>query len=90
MYALNLVDTNVEKKPIIGKDSQLNYKYTFTATENETTALFADFKPHYRGRPVEAPQLNLKSIKSISIMMQSFFDKQSGPFEIIIDRIEFF
>jgi hypothetical protein len=48
---------------------------------------FANFKPTFRGKERDGPPLDLCHIHGIGIMMQSFFDKQSGPFKIAIRQI---
>lgn len=82
-YALNLM----QMQPLEISQSSVQYKHTFTGSESEMTLLWTDFKPFYRGRPVDAPPLTAKTISGISFMMQSFFDKQSGPFALEIQQI---
>lgn len=84
-YAINLYD-NRSTSSETGK-SVVTYKNTLKATETDIILLFKDFKPYYRGVPVEGEPLDWEAITGFSLMMQSFFNQQSGEFAITIDKI---
>jgi hypothetical protein len=84
-YSINLSD-----KSTFDNKSMVSYKISFKADKIAHVLLFKDFKPYFRGRPVLDPvALDWNSVNSVSLMMQSFFDKQSGHFEIVIDSINY-
>jgi hypothetical protein len=72
------------------RKSNIAYKNSIIPEEYERQILyFDDFKPTFRGRDKpDAPPLDLSQITGLSIMMQSFFDKQQGSFQIEIVSIE--
>ena len=45
---------------------------------------FADFVPKYRGSPLDGPALNPGQISSMGLMI---YDKQDGPFELILTSV---
>lgn len=66
--------------------SQIQYKVSIQPIESQDIQTFVipftDFVANYRGRDKpDAPPLNTKQITSISIMCQSYFQAQSGPFD---------
>ncbi|EEB08620.1 CIA30 family protein [Schizosaccharomyces japonicus yFS275] len=70
----------------------LVYEFDFEAhctKEGQTVyAPFHAFKPTYMGRPVEgAPSLDNSHIVQFSIMIRSFFGKQSGEFNLVLNSI---
>jgi hypothetical protein len=69
--------------------SQVVYKASFPLKKDvEIYLAWSDFKPNYRGRyDPNAEPLNLQKITGLSIMMQSFFDSQKGPFLLGIKSI---
>jgi Complex I intermediate-associated protein 30 (CIA30) len=68
--------------------SGITHKAVFNPVSGGSVYLpFNDFKPTFRGKEREGPPLDLAHIHGIGIMMQSFFNKQSGPFKISIRRI---
>ena len=60
---------------------------------NETAGIiveipWASFKATYRGRDVpDAKPLETKTVRAFSLLMRSFFEKQDGEFELIVDYI---
>lgn len=90
-YTLNL-KTVLPHKMDNGRDaSTLEYAFSFTASEkgSKIYATWADFKPFYRGKPVEdAEPLDTSKILRWSLMMRSFFEEQSGPFNLILRSIK--
>lgn len=90
-YTLNL-KTVIPEKMENGRDaSTVEYAYSFIAPLH-TTKLFAswkEFEPYYRGKLMEdASPLDTSQIRCWSIMMRSFFETQSGPFDISISSIQ--
>lgn len=90
-YTLN-IKTVLPDKMDNGRDaSTVEYAFSFIAP-NEPTKIFAkweDFKPFYRGKPVEdAKPLDTSSILRWSLMMRSFFEQQQGPFSVTIRSIK--
>ncbi|CAB16413.1 CIA30 family protein [Schizosaccharomyces pombe] len=72
--------------------SSLSYEYDFTpiySKEDQVVSIpFSEFKPTYRGRPVEgAPELDVSKITQFSIMIRSFFNSQSGDYELVLNSI---
>ncbi|KAG0143461.1 hypothetical protein CROQUDRAFT_661165 [Cronartium quercuum f. sp. fusiforme G11] len=54
----------------------------------EISIPFVELRPTYRGRPQnDAKKFNSSHITELSIMCRSFFDRQSGPFDLHIFRI---
>ncbi|CCG82602.1 CIA30 family protein [Taphrina deformans PYCC 5710] len=90
-YTLN-IKTVLPDKMDNGRDaSTVEYAFSFVAP-NEPCRIFAkweDFKPFYRGKPVEdAKPLDTSSILRWSLMMRSFFEQQQGPFSVTIRSIK--
>ncbi|EPX70748.1 CIA30 family protein [Schizosaccharomyces octosporus yFS286] len=72
--------------------STLSYEYDFSPSfskEDQSIYVpFSDFRPTYRGRPVEgAPPLDTSEIVQFSFMIRSFFDSQSGDFELLLKSV---
>ncbi|KAJ3329061.1 hypothetical protein HDU76_008725 [Blyttiomyces sp. JEL0837] len=89
-YSLNVKNTAEKRRPDDRVEASIEYKYIFNATQDSFAALapFTKFNPYYRGRPVsDAPPLDPSNVYAISIMMQSYFDQQKGPFELVIQSI---
>ena len=91
ILAVNLYDNRPSDRGDGRNKSQVIYKATFPLdglASGEIVLNWADFKPNFRGRDKpDAPSINLRHIYGISIMMQSFFDTQKGPFSIGISTI---
>ena len=86
-YAINLKTGAFIKRPDGRVESSIEYKFLIETNpevgKRTFYAPFVDFKPYFRGRPVQDEKpLDLADITSISIMCQSFFDAQSGEFEL--------
>lgn len=79
-YSINL------KNP----DRDIEYRYSFQSLLNPVTLVipWSDFIATYRGRDMpSSPKLDPSSISSLSIMCASYFDKQRGDFELVLDAI---
>ncbi|KAI8805872.1 complex I intermediate-associated protein 30-domain-containing protein [Cladochytrium replicatum] len=93
-YALNLKTTLIPDIPDGGPRSTIEYKHIFSANaaQQETLIQWSQFKPYYRGRPVNetevAKEVDPASIVTVSLMCQSLFDKQSGPFSVELVAID--
>lgn len=49
---------------------------------------FDELQPTYRGRPkTDAPKFNSSHLTELSIMCRSYFDQQTGPFDLSIFRL---
>ncbi|KAM7224055.1 hypothetical protein V8F06_000528 [Rhypophila decipiens] len=92
-YTIVLKDTILPKRPDGREQSTISWESDFSLAgveETETITLpFAEFKPTYRGKPVEDPEAKLDwgSIKRVSIMVRSFFGEQHGPFSLVISSV---
>jgi hypothetical protein len=89
-YSVNLVNQFPENRGDGRKKSQINYKATFIPQSNVIYLKWNDFKPNFRGKPVNAPPLNQNEICGLNLMMQSYFDEQSGEFKLFIKEIGLF
>lgn len=78
------------------EQSTVSFEYDFTVTfkedcEDKSTKIFipwSSFKPTYRGKPKDdAPKLNKKKIKRLSLMNRSFFGDQEGSFSLLVKSI---
>ncbi|KAJ3415369.1 hypothetical protein HDV05_005106 [Chytridiales sp. JEL 0842] len=93
VYAFNVKNDFGKRMPNGRLESSIEFKYSFTASKEPRTATAAwkEFKPFYRGRPITKdpiPELDAANIKTVSIMMQSYFDRQSGgPFAVRLQRV---
>ncbi|EPY51910.1 CIA30 family protein [Schizosaccharomyces cryophilus OY26] len=72
--------------------STLSYEYDFCpgfSKEDQSIYMpFSEFQPTFRGRPVEgAPPLDTSQIVQFSFMIRSFFDSQSGDFELLLKSV---
>lgn len=79
-YSLNL------KNP----DTDIEYRYSFQSQRNPVTMIvpWDKFIATYRGRELpNQPKLDAGNISSASIMCASYFDKQKGDFELVLDVI---
>ena len=86
-YALNLVDVLPQDRGDGRKKSQLQFKSNFVATPNTLLRLpYTSFRPYFRGKPQDT-DTKLGPVVGLSLMMQSYFDQQSGPFELEIKSI---
>jgi hypothetical protein len=90
IYSINLNNKYPKDRGDGRNESQINYKASILANANEIRILWADFKPNYRGKPIDAPSFDYTNIAGLGIMMQSYFDKQQGKFELIIESIYMF
>ncbi|KAM7185977.1 NADH:ubiquinone oxidoreductase complex I intermediate-associated protein 30 [Rhypophila sp. PSN 637] len=91
-YTVVFKDTILPKRPDGREQSTISWESDFSlaGVETETITLpFTEFKPTYRGKPVEDPEAKLDwgSIKRVSIMVRSFFGEQHGPFSLVISSI---
>ncbi|KAJ3193823.1 hypothetical protein HK101_004038 [Irineochytrium annulatum] len=93
-YALNLRTADRKRRPDGRVESTVEYKCLFKVERKEGEEVvrcgWGQFEPYYRGRKVvdgSAPELRLGEVKGISIMAQSLFDKQKGPFKLRIRSI---
>ncbi|KAJ3019909.1 UNVERIFIED_CONTAM: hypothetical protein HDU68_010431 [Siphonaria sp. JEL0065] len=95
-YALNLYNELGGWRPDGRRESSVEFKYSFKPTTSANNELqifeapFEDFVPYYRGRPVEgvSKKLNASNIVAVSVMVQSYFDEQKGPYHIELKSIE--
>ncbi|KAF7846154.1 hypothetical protein BT93_L5114 [Corymbia citriodora subsp. variegata] len=98
-YTFILKDTLPERRSSTGPDqSTISWEYDFTKNENSAAIKddvlsvvmqWSEFKPTYRGRPRDdASPLRLDHIKQMSFMMRSFFDTQSGDFQLTILSVQ--
>jgi len=73
-------------KPDDGNASP-QYQAPFTAPAHWTTLRFAptDFTASFRGRSVDAPALDLGSMRAIGLLIS---DRQAGPFSVELGRID--
>ncbi|TLS24052.1 hypothetical protein PpBr36_08581 [Pyricularia pennisetigena] len=93
-YTLTLKNEILPTGPDGQEQSTVSWEYDFIALgdgdkvgERKQVQMPIDqFKPTYRGRPVDA-KLDLANIKRISFMMRSFFEKQEGDFSITIKSL---
>jgi hypothetical protein len=89
-YSINLTEKYPENRGDGRNRSQINHKAPFIPKEGTLYLLWEEFVPNFRGRPTDAPPLNLEHICGLNLMMQSYFDKQSGQFELVISEIGLF
>lgn len=88
MLALNLFNHLPKDRGDGRNASGITYKAVIKPFSNGSVFVpFEDFKPTFRGKERDGPPLNLQAVYGIGIMMQSFFDKQHGPFKISINKI---
>lgn len=83
-YLIALKDALPGRLPSGRLKSTVSWEATFVAEGVGAIFLpWKHFKPTYRGKnaPESAP-LDLKNVQRVSIMMRSFFDRQSGPFTL--------
>ncbi|KAI8897968.1 complex I intermediate-associated protein 30-domain-containing protein [Globomyces pollinis-pini] len=89
-FSLNLLNSYPKDRGDGRKESMINFKAVFEPSPNSIIELrWKDFKGSNRGRPTN-DQLNLSNITGCSLMLQSFFGKQSGDFDLTIQKIELF
>ncbi|KAJ3087302.1 hypothetical protein HK102_011406 [Quaeritorhiza haematococci] len=91
-YAFNIQTQELRDRGDGRIESAVTYKYSFTANPTPDPQIFfarwSDFVKTYRGRPApDSPDLDRTNIRYLSIMCQSYFDQQSGDFELEIRRI---
>lgn len=91
-YTLN-IKTSIPEKMSNGRDaSTVEYAYSFIAESHGASlwASWADFKPFYRGKPVDAKPLDTAHIMRWSIMLRSFFEMpgQVGEFSLTLASIK--
>ncbi|KAK8000906.1 hypothetical protein PG991_013128 [Apiospora marii] len=94
LYTLNLKDV----LPASDRESSLLYETNFTVPSSsgstgaqEVFLPWANFTATYRGRAQpDAKPLNTSSIKTISLMMRSYFGKQEGAFSLTVKSISAF
>jgi hypothetical protein len=89
-YSINLTEKYPENRGDGRNRSQINYKAPFVPQDGVMYLLWEEFLPNFRGRPADAPPLNLEHVSGFNLMMQSYFDKQSGSFELIVSEIGLF
>ena len=86
-YVLVVKDTLEGDRGDGREKSGVSWEYIFHAQAGQAImASWCEFKPTYRGREIDVPEGGLKTaeIKRIGFMMRSFFDAQSGPFNLPI------
>ncbi|KAI1429775.1 NADH:ubiquinone oxidoreductase intermediate-associated protein 30 [Xylaria sp. FL1777] len=87
-YTLVLKDTVLPRRPDGREQSTVSWEYDFAGLEGEVCVPWGNFRPTYRGRSKpDAEPLDLTSVKSISIMIRSFFGEQEGPFALGLQHI---
>ncbi|KAK8096766.1 uncharacterized protein PG998_004987, partial [Apiospora kogelbergensis] len=95
LYTLNLKDI----LPASDRESTLLYETNFTVPGStggssdiqDVFLPWANFTATYRGRTQpDAKPLNTSSIKTMSLMMRSYFGKQEGAFSLTIKSISAF
>ncbi|KAI8799654.1 complex I intermediate-associated protein 30-domain-containing protein [Cladochytrium replicatum] len=90
-YSINLKTTF----PANISQSIVEYKYKFTANaeQQEFVIKWDQFLPYYRGRPVNASsdvpkEVDTNSIYTVSLLCQSGFDTQKGPFTVDVVSVD--
>ncbi|KAI1100100.1 NADH:ubiquinone oxidoreductase complex I intermediate-associated protein 30 [Jackrogersella minutella] len=90
-YTLVLKDDVPPPKRPDGRDeATVSWEFDFApaAAGGDVSAEWHEFRPTYRGVPVQDVEpLRLDRIKSIGIMMRSFFGDQQGPFKLDLNYI---
>lgn len=93
-YTLILKNDVLPRRPDGREQSSVSWEYDFAPAPSAVpTTLFIawrDFRPTYRGRPVDAlplPVLDTARVASFTVMMRSFFGKQEGEFRLGITSI---
>ncbi|KAK2613051.1 hypothetical protein QQS21_000980 [Conoideocrella luteorostrata] len=83
-YAVTLKNDLLPPRDDGREKSTVSWEAEFVADKPGDVKLTWDaFKPTYRGREKkDAPELDLKDVKRIGLMMRSFFGKQEGDFEL--------
>lgn len=80
-YSFEPKKLNLESASESGSDESIHRVQTLDIK-------FSDFVAHYRGRKVPNPEpLETSHITTFSIMCQSYFDQQSGDFELVLHEI---
>ncbi|KAF2472141.1 CIA30-domain-containing protein [Lindgomyces ingoldianus] len=95
-YTFIMKDELLPKNPADGREqATTSYEFDFIVSSNAASAKssfifipWEDFKPTYRGKEKDAPKLNKKDIRRISIMMRSFFGDQEGNFSLTLKSIK--
>ncbi|KAF2706641.1 CIA30-domain-containing protein [Pleomassaria siparia CBS 279.74] len=96
-YTFILKDAILPRNPDNGREqSTTSYEYDFDVSEDAALAKtsfvymsWERFVPTYRGKEKkDAPSLDTKNIKRLSIMMRSFFGDQEGDFSLNIKSIK--
>ncbi|KAM7185709.1 putative complex I intermediate-associated protein 30 [Naviculisporaceae sp. PSN 640] len=98
-YTVVLKDTILPKRPDGREQSTISWEADFnmvleedgsdTGKEKTITLPFEEFKPTYRGKPVEdgKAKLDWGGVKRVSLMVRSFFGDQYGPFSLVVSSI---
>lgn len=100
-YVFNLYPNEPVKRPDGRTQSSITFEHTFNLTKPSSRTstkggtqilsfdlLWSDFKPFYRGRPVDdADPLRPQDVKVWSLMARSDFGAQSGPFSLQVSSI---
>ncbi|KAI0811745.1 NADH:ubiquinone oxidoreductase intermediate-associated protein 30 [Xylaria sp. FL0064] len=90
-YTLIIKDTAPTDRGDGRLESSVSWEYDFDGGAEEWRVSWGEFKPTYRGKPKpDAKPLNLADIRSVSIMVRSFFGQQEGPFELELKHIAAF
>lgn len=92
-YVLLVKDTLEGDRGDGREKSGVSWEYVFHAQAGQAIkARWSKFKPTYRGREIDVPKGGLKTgeIKRIGFMMRSFFDAQSGSFNLPIRSLAAF
>ncbi|KAI0429100.1 NADH:ubiquinone oxidoreductase intermediate-associated protein 30 [Xylaria sp. FL1042] len=90
-YTLVVKDT-VSAERVDGRlQSTVSWEYDFEGRAGELCVCWGDFGATYRGRPKpDAEPLDLADVRSVSIMVRSFFGQQEGPFNLELEHIAAF
>ena len=88
-YVLLVKDSIEKRRPDGRMESGINWESVFEARRGAVIRIpWKAFKATYRGRDIEPEEgLKTKEIKKVGLMMRSFFDQQSGDFELPIVSI---
>ncbi|KAJ3072825.1 hypothetical protein HDU98_002849, partial [Podochytrium sp. JEL0797] len=90
-YALNLYNELGGWREDGRRESSIEFKFNFKTRGSGGAhgvevfeAAFDEFVPYYRGRPVDnGERIDASRIVGLSLMVQSYFDQQKGPYEAV-------
>ncbi|KAI1277049.1 NADH:ubiquinone oxidoreductase intermediate-associated protein 30 [Xylaria sp. FL0933] len=94
-YTLIVKDTAPTDRGDGRLESSVSWEYDFNsrggAGLDEVRVRWGEFKPTYRGKPKpDAEPLKIADIRSVSVMVRSFFGQQEGPFNLELKYIAAF